>query len=133
MALGIARNAIDALIDLAHVKRPERSAGTLREDRGAQARIAHAEAEHHLADGLPVGAPEVAEVGQSDREIDGEGAGVAAPGHPFDQAEEHREHDQVDQSGDDPKPGVGEVRGRGVSQGWRIICGPLQPEAQLWN
>lgn len=44
MALGIARGVIDALIDLARIKRPERSARTLSEDRGAQARIAQAEA-----------------------------------------------------------------------------------------
>jgi len=44
MALGIARSIIDALVELARVKRPERSAQTLSEDRGAQARLAQAEA-----------------------------------------------------------------------------------------
>lgn len=44
MALGIARGVIDALVELARVKRPERSAQTLMEDRGAQARVAQAEA-----------------------------------------------------------------------------------------
>jgi alkylation response protein AidB-like acyl-CoA dehydrogenase len=44
IALGIARGAIDALVELARAKRPERSAQTLSEDRGAQARVAQAEA-----------------------------------------------------------------------------------------
>ena len=44
VALGIAGSAIDALVELAQAKRPERSAQTLSEDRGAQARIAQAEA-----------------------------------------------------------------------------------------
>jgi indole-3-acetate monooxygenase len=44
IALGIARGAIDALVELARIKRPERSAQTLSEDRGAQARVAQAEA-----------------------------------------------------------------------------------------
>jgi len=44
IALGIARGAIDALVGLARAKRPERSAQTLSEDRGAQARIAQADA-----------------------------------------------------------------------------------------
>jgi len=44
MALGIARGVIDSLIELGRAKRPERSAQTLSEDRGAQARLAQAEA-----------------------------------------------------------------------------------------
>jgi alkylation response protein AidB-like acyl-CoA dehydrogenase len=44
IALGIARGALDALVELARVKRPERTTQTLSEDRGAQARVAQAEA-----------------------------------------------------------------------------------------
>jgi alkylation response protein AidB-like acyl-CoA dehydrogenase len=45
MALGIARNAIEALVDLASAKRPEIETNqALREDRGSQARLAQAEA-----------------------------------------------------------------------------------------
>jgi alkylation response protein AidB-like acyl-CoA dehydrogenase len=44
IALGIARTAIDTLVELGGVKRPERSAQTLSEDRGAQGRLAQAEA-----------------------------------------------------------------------------------------
>ena len=44
IALGIARSAIDALIDLATEKRHERSGQALGEDRGAQARLAQAQA-----------------------------------------------------------------------------------------
>jgi alkylation response protein AidB-like acyl-CoA dehydrogenase len=44
IALGIARGAIDFLVELARDKRPERSAQTLAEDRGAQVRVAEAEA-----------------------------------------------------------------------------------------
>ena len=43
MALGIARNAIDALIALATEKRHERTSQPLCEDRGAQSRLAQAE------------------------------------------------------------------------------------------
>ena len=44
IALGIARGAIEALVELGGAKRPERSAMTLSEDRGAQTRLAQAEA-----------------------------------------------------------------------------------------
>jgi alkylation response protein AidB-like acyl-CoA dehydrogenase len=44
IALGIARSAIDALIDLAGEKRHERTSQPLSEDRGAQTRLAQAEA-----------------------------------------------------------------------------------------
>src|SRR5262245_19964985 len=44
MALGIARSAIEALVDLAAEKRHERTRQSLREDRGAQPRLAPAEA-----------------------------------------------------------------------------------------
>ena len=44
MALGVARGAIEALVDLAVDKVPERSAQSLREDRGAQSRLSQAEA-----------------------------------------------------------------------------------------
>lgn len=44
IALGIARAALDALIELAGAKKPERSAQTLAEDRSAQGRFAQAEA-----------------------------------------------------------------------------------------
>ena len=44
IALGIARGAIDALIDLAGEKRHERTSQSLREDRGAQTRLSQAEA-----------------------------------------------------------------------------------------
>lgn len=44
MALGIARSAIDALVDLASEKRHERTSQPLSEDRGAQTRLAQAEA-----------------------------------------------------------------------------------------
>ena len=44
MALGIARNAIDALIELGGAKRQERTSQPMTEDRGAQARLAQAEA-----------------------------------------------------------------------------------------
>src|SRR6266536_628816 len=44
IALGIARGAIEALIELGGAKRPERSSQLLSEDRGAQARLAQAEA-----------------------------------------------------------------------------------------
>jgi len=44
MALGIARTAIDALIELAGGKRHERSSQMLCEDRGAQTRLSQAEA-----------------------------------------------------------------------------------------
>ncbi|HLZ69749.1 MAG TPA: acyl-CoA dehydrogenase family protein [Dehalococcoidia bacterium] len=44
LALGIARAAIEALIELGGAKRPEVSRGTLSEDHGAQARLAQAEA-----------------------------------------------------------------------------------------
>ena len=44
MALGIARNAIEALVELAREKRHERTSQPLGEDRGAQARVAQAEA-----------------------------------------------------------------------------------------
>jgi alkylation response protein AidB-like acyl-CoA dehydrogenase len=44
IALGIARGALDALIELAGAKKPERSAQVLAEDRGAQGRFAQAEA-----------------------------------------------------------------------------------------
>ena len=44
IALGIARGAIEALVELGGAKRPERSAQTLSEDRGAQGRLAQAEA-----------------------------------------------------------------------------------------
>jgi alkylation response protein AidB-like acyl-CoA dehydrogenase len=44
MALGVARSAIDTLMDLAVDKRHERTSQSLREDRGAQARLSQAEA-----------------------------------------------------------------------------------------
>ena len=44
IALGIARTAIDTLIDLAVDKRHERTGQSLREDRGAQSRLSQAEA-----------------------------------------------------------------------------------------
>ena len=44
MALGIARSAIDALIGLAGEKRHERTSQSLSQDRGAQMRLAQAEA-----------------------------------------------------------------------------------------
>ena len=44
MALGVARSAIEALVDLAIDKRHERSSQPLREDRGAQTRLSQAEA-----------------------------------------------------------------------------------------
>ena len=44
MALGIARSAIEALIDLAGAKRHERTSQSLSQDRGAQTRLAQAEA-----------------------------------------------------------------------------------------
>jgi indole-3-acetate monooxygenase len=44
MALGIARGAIEALIELAGGKRPERTKGPLTEDPGAQTRLSQAEA-----------------------------------------------------------------------------------------
>lgn len=44
MALGIARNAIDALVDLAGAKRHEQTSQPLSEDRGAQTRLSQAEA-----------------------------------------------------------------------------------------
>ena len=44
MALGIARSAIEALIDLAGAKRHERTSQSLSQDRGAQSRLAQAEA-----------------------------------------------------------------------------------------
>jgi alkylation response protein AidB-like acyl-CoA dehydrogenase len=44
MALGIARSAIEALIELAGGKRHERTSQALTEDRGAQTRLAQAEA-----------------------------------------------------------------------------------------
>ena len=44
MALGVARSAIEALVDLAVDKRHERSSQPLREDRGAQTRLSQAEA-----------------------------------------------------------------------------------------
>jgi alkylation response protein AidB-like acyl-CoA dehydrogenase len=44
MALGVARGAIEALLDLAADKRHERSGQPLREDRGAQTRLSQAEA-----------------------------------------------------------------------------------------
>jgi indole-3-acetate monooxygenase len=44
MALGVARNAIEALVDLAVDKRNERTSQSLRDDRGAQTRLSQAEA-----------------------------------------------------------------------------------------
>ena len=44
MALGVARNAIEVLVDLAVDKRNERSSQSLRDDRGAQTRLSQAEA-----------------------------------------------------------------------------------------
>src|SRR4029453_16963356 len=44
IALGIARSAIEALIDLAGEKRHERTSLSLREDRGAQTRLSQADA-----------------------------------------------------------------------------------------
>ena len=44
IALGIALGAIETLVELGGAKSPERSAQTLAEDRGAQARLAQAEA-----------------------------------------------------------------------------------------
>jgi indole-3-acetate monooxygenase len=44
IALGIARAALDALVELAGAKKPERSGQLLAEDRGAQGRFAQAEA-----------------------------------------------------------------------------------------
>jgi alkylation response protein AidB-like acyl-CoA dehydrogenase len=44
IALGIARTAIDAMVDLATEKRQERTGQPLSEDRGAQSRLAQAEA-----------------------------------------------------------------------------------------
>jgi alkylation response protein AidB-like acyl-CoA dehydrogenase len=44
MALGIARSALEALVGLAIEKRHERTGQSLGEDRGAQARLAEAEA-----------------------------------------------------------------------------------------
>jgi alkylation response protein AidB-like acyl-CoA dehydrogenase len=44
MALGIARSAIEALIDLAGAKSHERTSQSLNQDRGAQTRLAQAEA-----------------------------------------------------------------------------------------
>lgn len=49
LALGIARNAMDALIDLAGEKRHERTSQPVSEDRGAQTRLAQAEALVHSA------------------------------------------------------------------------------------
>ena len=43
LALGIARGAIEALLGLAADKRHERTGQSMREDRGAQSRLAHAE------------------------------------------------------------------------------------------
>ena len=47
MSLGIARGAIEALLDLAGVKRHERSSQSVREDPGAQTRLSQAEALVH--------------------------------------------------------------------------------------
>ena len=44
LALGIARGAIEALLDLAGEKRHERTGQSVREDRGAQSRLSQAEA-----------------------------------------------------------------------------------------
>jgi alkylation response protein AidB-like acyl-CoA dehydrogenase len=44
MALGVARNAIEVLVDLAVGKRDERASQSLRDDRGAQTRLSQAEA-----------------------------------------------------------------------------------------
>jgi alkylation response protein AidB-like acyl-CoA dehydrogenase len=44
LALGVARSAIEALVDLAVDKRNERTSQSLREDRGAQTRLSQAEA-----------------------------------------------------------------------------------------
>jgi alkylation response protein AidB-like acyl-CoA dehydrogenase len=44
IALGIARTALEALVDLASDKRHERTGQSLREDRGAQTRLSQAEA-----------------------------------------------------------------------------------------
>jgi alkylation response protein AidB-like acyl-CoA dehydrogenase len=44
LALGIARSAIGALVDLASEKRHERTSQPLREDRGAQVRVSQADA-----------------------------------------------------------------------------------------
>lgn len=44
LALGIARGAIEALVELGDAKRPERSAQLLAEDRGTAARLAQADA-----------------------------------------------------------------------------------------
>jgi alkylation response protein AidB-like acyl-CoA dehydrogenase len=44
IALGIARSAIEALVDLAGEKRHERTSLSLREDRGAQTRLSQADA-----------------------------------------------------------------------------------------
>jgi diacylglycerol kinase len=44
IALGIARSAIEALIELAGEKRHERTSQALRKDRGAQTRLSQAEA-----------------------------------------------------------------------------------------
>lgn len=44
IALGIARSAVEALVGLAVEKRHERTSQSLREDRGAQSRLAQAEA-----------------------------------------------------------------------------------------
>jgi alkylation response protein AidB-like acyl-CoA dehydrogenase len=44
IALGLARTAIETLVDLAATKRPERATQPLREDHGAQSRLAQAEA-----------------------------------------------------------------------------------------
>jgi alkylation response protein AidB-like acyl-CoA dehydrogenase len=49
MALGIARNAIDTLVALATEKRHERTGQSLSEDRGAQSRLAQAEAQVRAA------------------------------------------------------------------------------------
>jgi alkylation response protein AidB-like acyl-CoA dehydrogenase len=49
MALGIARNAIDTLVALATEKRHERTGQPLCEDRGAQSRLAQAEAQVRAA------------------------------------------------------------------------------------
>jgi indole-3-acetate monooxygenase len=44
MALGVARNAIEVLVDLAVGKRDDRAGQSLRDDRGAQTRVSQAEA-----------------------------------------------------------------------------------------
>src|SRR5207253_4794626 len=71
--------------------------------------VAYVEVEDHHANRLAARAPHVAEVRESDGQVDGAAGGVATACYSFDQADQDGEEYEVDQPADQPQTGLGEV------------------------